>query len=273
MSVLSEKSVLTRYQRAKDRRSAWESLWQECYDYALPTRDTAVRSSSGGPRSGTGLFDGTAPDAVDQLAASLMAQLTPPWSRWFGFAAGPDVATEGPVASSRANSSANTVMQSHFDRSNFAVEMHQCYLDLVTAGTASLAVRGGAAGRAVGLPLHRRAAGAGGARRGPGRTPRRHLPPHRIHRPRSSWRAFRGAPELIEQLANKDRSGDGELQVPVIEAVVPDTAHMPTSRWLRCRTAGPQRPRHPCARPLLVLAIHQLPLAEGAGRDLRPRRR
>jgi head-to-tail connecting protein len=29
-------------------------------------------------------------------------------------------------------------MQSHFDRSNFAVEMHQCYLDLVTAGTACL---------------------------------------------------------------------------------------------------------------------------------------
>jgi hypothetical protein len=29
-------------------------------------------------------------------------------------------------------------MQAHFDRSNFAVEMHQCYLDLVTVGTASL---------------------------------------------------------------------------------------------------------------------------------------
>ena len=29
-------------------------------------------------------------------------------------------------------------MQYHFDRSNFAVEVHQCFLDLVTVGTACL---------------------------------------------------------------------------------------------------------------------------------------
>ena len=31
-----------------------------------------------------------------------------------------------------------TILQGHFDRSNFAVEMHQCYLDVVTGGTACL---------------------------------------------------------------------------------------------------------------------------------------
>lgn len=30
------------------------------------------------------------------------------------------------------------ILQGHFDRSNFAVEMHQAFLDLVTAGTACL---------------------------------------------------------------------------------------------------------------------------------------
>ena len=29
-------------------------------------------------------------------------------------------------------------MQGHFERSNFAVEIHQCFLDLVTIGTATL---------------------------------------------------------------------------------------------------------------------------------------
>ena len=29
-------------------------------------------------------------------------------------------------------------MRGHFERSNFAVEIHQCFLDLVTVGTATL---------------------------------------------------------------------------------------------------------------------------------------
>ena len=67
-----------------------------------------------------------------------MAQLTPPWARWFGFTAGPDVEAEERPSLAAELERATGIMQSHFDRSNFAVEMHQCYLDLVTAGTACL---------------------------------------------------------------------------------------------------------------------------------------
>ncbi len=134
MSGLNPQDVIRRYQRARERRSGWESLWQECYDYALPSRDTAVRASVQGVRRTDRLFDGTAPDAVDQLAASLMAQLTPPWARWFGFASGPDIEAGERWAVGPELERATTIIQSHFDRSNFAVEMHQCYLDLVTAG-------------------------------------------------------------------------------------------------------------------------------------------
>jgi hypothetical protein len=132
------REILARFATARGRRATWESLWQDCYDFALPSRDSAVRPSGGAPGRGDRLFDGTAPDAVDQLAASLMSQLTPPWARWFGFAAGPDVPPAEQVALDGELGRATQVMQSHFDRSNFAVEMHQCYLDLVTAGTASL---------------------------------------------------------------------------------------------------------------------------------------
>jgi hypothetical protein len=71
------------------RRGAWETHWQECYDYALPQRDGAVGPNAPGERKTDKLFDGTAADAVDQLAASLLSELTPPWSRWFGLAPGP----------------------------------------------------------------------------------------------------------------------------------------------------------------------------------------
>lgn len=134
----SGEEIIARYHRAKEKRGAWESTWQDCYDFALPARDTAIRSTGVVQRKFDKLFDGTAPDAVDQLAASLMAELTPPWSRWFAFSTGPEVSLEERNALGCELERATAVLQSHFDRSNFVVEMHQCYLDLVTAGTAAL---------------------------------------------------------------------------------------------------------------------------------------
>ncbi len=133
--ALEPAALRRRFEAAKARRSVWESLWQDCYDHALPGR---APGSSGDLRRGERLYDGTAPDAVDQLAASLLAELTPPWSRWFGFTPGRDVPDDarGQVAPQLDRAAAS--LQTHFDRSNFAVEVHQCYLDLVTAGTASL---------------------------------------------------------------------------------------------------------------------------------------
>lgn len=138
MPELAVSELIDRYRRARHARAGWESTWQECYDYALPSRDSAIRGSTGTVRKSDKLFDGTAADAVDQLAASLMAELTPPWSRWFGFTTGPDVRADERLAIANDLERATTVIQSHFDRSNFAVEMHQCFLDLVTAGTACL---------------------------------------------------------------------------------------------------------------------------------------
>jgi hypothetical protein len=112
--------------------------WRECYDFALPQRDGALRQTQPGEKKTDKLFDGTAPDAVDQLAASLLAQLTPPWARWFAFAPGVEATEDERRDMAEELERAALAMKSHFDRSNFAIEMHQCYLDLVTAGTASL---------------------------------------------------------------------------------------------------------------------------------------
>lgn len=130
--------LLKRYRKAKERRALWESHWQECYDYALPLRDSVLNAPVPGEKKGDRLFDGTAPDAVDQLAASLLSELTPPWAQWFGLAAGTELTPEERDQAAQVLDSVGAVLQSNFDRSNFAVEMHQCYLDVVTGGTASL---------------------------------------------------------------------------------------------------------------------------------------
>lgn len=131
--------VFRRFAEARQRRLAWEQLWRDCYSYALPMRGHGLSTaSSAGTNHAERLFDGTAPDAVEQLAASLLAELTPPWSRWFGLVPGHDVDPADADELAAILDTAAARVQGHFDRSNFAVEIHQCFLDLVTTGTATL---------------------------------------------------------------------------------------------------------------------------------------
>ena len=134
-SALNPDVIVQSYKRAKDRRGLWEAHWRDCYDFALPLRTQTLQS---GAKTGDKLFDGTAPDAVDQLAASLLSNLTPPWARWVGLMPGTDVSDEDRNILAPKLEKASAILQSHIDRSNFAIEIHQCFLDLVTVGTACL---------------------------------------------------------------------------------------------------------------------------------------
>jgi hypothetical protein len=131
-------AILGRYELAKARRAAWDDHWRECYRYAMPRREGSLSGDTEGAKKTDDLFDGTAPDAVEQLAASLMAELTPPWSRWFDIVPGPDTPPERAAEMAGPLEEISATIQGHFDRSNIAVEIHQCFLDLVTVGTASL---------------------------------------------------------------------------------------------------------------------------------------
>jgi hypothetical protein len=77
-------------------------------------------------------------DAVEQLAASLLAELTPPWSQWFGLVPGRNIGALDYGFFAEMLDGLSQSIQAHFDRSNFALEMHQAFLDLVTVGNATL---------------------------------------------------------------------------------------------------------------------------------------
>ncbi|HYF09590.1 MAG TPA: portal protein [Acetobacteraceae bacterium] len=130
--------ILRRHARALERRRPFEALWQDCHDHVLPR-----------PGAGAALYDATAADAAEGLAASLLAELTPPWSRWFGLRPARLPANEDAARSvTAALEDAAETLQGHLDRSNFALEMHQAFLDLVVTGTGVLLVEEAPAGEA-----------------------------------------------------------------------------------------------------------------------------
>ncbi len=208
---LPPETILAQAERAFARRRPWEALWKDCYDHALPAR----------PGDGaTPLYDGTAPDAVEQLAASLLAELTPPWTRWFSFVPGralpPTLARD---AAAEALETAAETLAGEFERSNFVVELHQCFLDLVIAGTACLAVEELPPGepsalRFTAVPLAELALEDGPTR--PLDTVYR-----RLRLTVAELRSRFPAARLPERLSKEEGGGEA-VGHTVIEAVVPD---------------------------------------------------
>lgn len=219
MGELSVEAVLSRFRAAQSRRRPWESLWQDCYTYALPQRGSGFGAQfEPARRHAERLFDGTATDAVEQLAASLLSQLTPPWSQWFGLVPGYDIdALERTVISEELDRVTQT-LQGHFDRSNFAVEIHQAFLDLATVGSATLLFEEAPLGassafRLTAIPMSEMYFEAGPDDQILGQFRSRNLPVRTL-------RALFPEANLPEE---KSTSSDGGCQsLPIVEAVLPE---------------------------------------------------
>ncbi len=201
------------FRRAFQSRQQWEGHWRECYRYALPQRESPADAGGGGASRVDRLFDATVADAVDQLAASLLSELTPPWARWIELCPGSDVEPAERAEIAPALDRASAVLQSHFDRSNFAVELHQCFLDLVTAGTACLLFEEAPLGEASAfrfsaVPIHDVVLAEG--------------PTGRLDR---TWRRLRLTPEQFSRrygVNPPDAGGSGDPPpVGVLESVQP----------------------------------------------------
>ncbi|AEP10156.1 portal protein [Micavibrio aeruginosavorus] len=219
MDATARDALMQRFNAAKSRRSQWESLWQDAYDYALPQR----QGFGGGIRPGDTrmdrLYDATALDCVEQLAASLLGNLTPPWTQWFGLKPGPDLSASDAERLAPALEKAARTIQAHLDRSNFIVEIHQCFLDLIVGGTACLFVEESPPGsfsafRFTAVPLHQLVLeeGADGYLNGLYREVNMTLAQLRERYP------------LADLPADVIRSGerDAQARFPVLESILPD---------------------------------------------------
>ncbi len=108
------------YRRALDMRAPWLTRWDSALRYTMPTADDDAAT----------LFDATAADAADNLAASIYSLLTPPESLWVS------LVPESPESPDAA--SATMALRANLNDSNFYTTIHQCYMDLIILGTACL---------------------------------------------------------------------------------------------------------------------------------------
>lgn len=108
------------YAHALALREPWMKRWADARKYTMPTSD----------EDSAMLFDATAADAADNLAACIYSLLTPPESLWLNLV--PE-SPESPDASV-----ATVALRANLNDSNFYTTVHQCYMDLVTLGTACL---------------------------------------------------------------------------------------------------------------------------------------
>jgi hypothetical protein len=134
----SVKDLISRFDAAKAARETWSSHLRECYEYALPQRETFTAHSPG-QKKNTDIYDATAVIGVQKFASRLQAALVPPWRRWSILAPGSEIPEKEHEEVQRTLDDITKIVFNHINHSNFAQQSHEAFLDLaVSTGVMSL---------------------------------------------------------------------------------------------------------------------------------------
>lgn len=115
----------------------WRPTWQEIADYTMPKRTSINRVLSPGQQNMEHVFDGTAIQANDLLAASMQGSLTSNSIKWFTLKVKGSDIKEGSDEAKWLNIAADR-MYELIRYSNFQAESHEMYQDLSGLGTGAM---------------------------------------------------------------------------------------------------------------------------------------
>ena len=132
---------LKKYEKAKSMRENFVPLFEECYEYALPQRESFYYETIGQRRDDK-IFDETAVVGVQEFASRLQQGLVPNFARWADFTSGSEVP---PDSRESVDNDLDEVTEYVFEviqNSNFGQEVHESFMDLAV-GTGVLSVAEG----------------------------------------------------------------------------------------------------------------------------------
>ena len=135
------KQYIASYVKAKAFRENWVPLFEECYEYALPQRESFYHEEAGQRRDDR-IFDETAVVGVQEFASRLQSGIVPNFARWADLMAGSEVPVE---QREEVNNELDEVTEYVFEvlqNSNFSQEVHESFMDLAV-GTGVLCVEEG----------------------------------------------------------------------------------------------------------------------------------
>jgi|TARA_Y100000401_G_C8325961_1_gene228316 hypothetical protein len=135
------KQILARFRHAQEIKDQWMAIFEECYEYALPQRESFYDESIGRRRTDR-IFDETAVVGVQEFASRLQAGLVPNYARWAEFMAGTEIPKD---QQKEVNAMLDDVTEYVFEilqNSNFSQEVHETFLD-IALGTGVLLVEEG----------------------------------------------------------------------------------------------------------------------------------
>ena len=141
---MHEKTVsqmLQRYEKALSVRVEFEDLYDEIFEYCLPQRQ-GFKNYSAGQRRDDKIFDETAVVGIQEFASRLQSGLTPNFARWADFVTGQEVPDAEKDDINNALDGVTDYVFEILQTSNFAQEIHECFIDLAL-GTAVLCVMEG----------------------------------------------------------------------------------------------------------------------------------
>ena len=133
MPKLNVTSIMEREAKAQARKDEWRSIYEDCYEFALPQRNLYSGFYEGkvaGKNKMARVFDSTAIHATQRFANRLQAGLFPPYKHWARLEPGSAIPEEQKPKAQEVLDSYSTIMFEALRQTNFDLAMGEFLLDL-----------------------------------------------------------------------------------------------------------------------------------------------
>ena len=145
MAKIDPREIMKRADRADSRKDQWRTIYEECYEFALPQRNLYSGHYEGktpGQNKMMRVFDATAINSTQRFANRIQSALFPPYRSWCKLHPGNDVPEDRQEEIGQALDIYTDKMFDVIRQTNFDLAMSEFLLDLCV-GTAVMLVQPG----------------------------------------------------------------------------------------------------------------------------------
>ena len=145
MAQFTPHEIMKRAEKADARKDQWRSIYEECYEFALPQRNLYsgfYDGKSPGQDKMARVFDATAINSTQRFANRIQSALFPPYRNWCRLQSGNEVPEERQDEIGQALDYYTETMFDVIRQTNFDLAMSEFLLDLCV-GTAVMLIQPG----------------------------------------------------------------------------------------------------------------------------------